>query len=1028
MTGIITDIQRFSIHDGPGIRTNVYFKGCNMKCSWCHNPESIEFGPELMFHAEKCIGCGECLKACKNGVHTIIQGERILDRAKCIKCGNCTDACYSLALEITGKKMTAQEVLEEVIQDKEFYDSSSGGVTITGGEPLMQINFLYEILEKCKKSGIHTGVETNLSSPWHLIEKILPVVDLFMFDIKSMDDKVHRNATGISIKQIKNNALKLSSTGKPLIIRTPVVKGVNDDAANIKETAKFIKDFENLKYYELLSYHNLGSPKYESLGKKYAAKEVELIGKNTILQLAGLARKQGVITKTAYDEVKVHESSFYDMQKNNYNQRMELMKRKKLLETKDKIKKYGFLDQDDYGNIVPPEDFEFNIIPNHENKCFYGASAWAENFYILLSKYPAFVDSANAIAGRWMFTLSSLRKIAWNPEYSFSHLVDEQEKYNIVHGIGNDSHFAPDYKIGLSLGWDGILDKIKKYRKIGGKDKSEFYDAQEKVVMAIKLWISNTIDEIRRKIETEKDTIFKENLQEMLEVNEWIIVKPPRTLREACQWVAWYNMASRIYNRDGAGGRLDELLRPYYEKDIENGIIEDEDAIFYIFCLLINETHYYQLSGSDTNGNDLTSHMSYLILEAAGRLDSTANLTIALHDKIDRKFFQKSVEYLMGGQKGWPRYSGEKSLADGFMKNGFDVETAKSRIAVGCNWMAIPGREYTMNDTVKINIAKVFEVAFYHMYESDGADISLKKLWELFSYHLKKAVLCTAKGIDWQLKYQKYSAPELMINLLCYGPIEKGMDSTDGGLEFYNMGVDGAGLATVADSFAAIEQRVVAEHVLNWRELYDHIKNDFKTLQGETVRLMLKKSQKFGQGSSLGDKWAGKITELFTDTVKEDYTPGGRNLIPGWFSWSNTIEFGQVLGATPNGRNAGKPISHGANPDPGFRRDNAPTALAKAIAAVQPAYGNTAPMQIELDPGSLTDKNAVINIMGLLKTHVELGGTLININIVDADKIRRAHKNPSAYPDLVVRVTGFTAYFATLSPEFRQLVVDRLIG
>lgn len=199
-------------------------------------------------------------------------------------------------------------------------------------------------------------------------------------------------------------------------------------------------------------------------------------------------------------------------------------------------------------------------------------------------------------------------------------------------------------------------------------------------------------------------------------------------------------------------------------------------------------------------------------------------------------------------------------------------------------------------------------------------------------------------------------------------------------------------------------------------------------MEGETVRVMLKNSQKFGLGDSLGDKWAGKITELFTDTVKADYTPGGRNLIPGWFSWSNTIEFGQVLGATPNGRKAGKPISHGANPDPGFRRDNAPTALAKAIAAVQPAYGNTAPMQIELDPGSINDKNAVINIMGLLKTHVELGGTLININIVDADKIRRAHKNPSAYPDLVVRVTGFTAYFATLSPEFRQLVVDRLIG
>jgi formate C-acetyltransferase len=161
--------------------------------------------------------------------------------------------------------------------------------------------------------------------------------------------------------------------------------------------------------------------------------------------------------------------------------------------------------------------------------------------------------------------------------------------------------------------------------------------------------------------------------------------------------------------------------------------------------------------------------------------------------------------------------------------------------------------------------------------------------------------------------------------------------------------------------------------------------------------------------------------------VKEKPTPNGYNMIPGLFSWANTIPMGKNLGATPNGRYAGSPISHGANPDPGFRKDGAATAMAIAIANVQPGYGNTAPMQIEIDPFISDEREAIENIATLIKTHFDLGGTMVNINVMDAEKVLEAHKDPSKYPDLVVRVTGFSAYFSSLSPEFRQLVVDRII-
>ena len=184
---------------------------------------------------------------------------------------------------------------------------------------------------------------------------------------------------------------------------------------------------------------------------------------------------------------------------------------------------------------------------------------------------------------------------------------------------------------------------------------------------------------------------------------------------------------------------------------------------------------------------------------------------------------------------------------------------------------------------------------------------------------------------------------------------------------------------------------------------------------------------RYGSGGSRADEWAVKLSDLFTTLVKEKPTPNGYNLMPGLFSWANTIPMGKQLGATPNGRRAGEPISHGANPDPGYRKDGAPTAMAVAIASVQPAYGNTAPMQMELDPGITKDEGGVDHIADLIKTHFDLGGTQINLNIMDAATVLEAHKDPSKYPDLVVRVTGFSAYFASLSPEFRQLVVNRIL-
>jgi len=293
---------------------------------------------------------------------------------------------------------------------------------------------------------------------------------------------------------------------------------------------------------------------------------------------------------------------------------------------------------------------------------------------------------------------------------------------------------------------------------------------------------------------------------------------------------------------------------------------------------------------------------------------------------------------------------------------------------------------------------------------------------------MRRAIEVLAEGLDYHMVHMHEVRPELVLDLLCHGAIERGLDASAGGVDYVNLCVDGAALATVADSFAALEQRIEREGRVTWEQIRRHIDQSWAGPEGERVRLMMRSIPRYGSGGSLGDAYAVRITCLFTDLVKEKPTPAGYNMIPGLFSWANTIPMGKALKATPNGRHAGEPISHGANPDPGFRRDGAPTAMAVAIASVQPGWGNSAPMQIELDPGLPRDEDAVDLIVDLIRTHMELGGTQINMNVMDVDKVLEAHEDPSKYADLVVRVTGFSAYFASLSPEFRQLVVDRIIA
>ena len=278
--GLISSIQHFSLGDGPGIRSTVFFKGCALHCLWCHNPETWKSKPELLYYENKCVGCGSCEEACPNGAHIVTQEGHMFHRERCTACGECLKRCPTRALEISGVSMSAEEVFAQISEDSDYYEASGGGVTFSGGEPLLQDEFCVELARLCFEAGINVLIETCADVPFSVFEKLLKYVKSYYIDIKAVSETACTQYTGGSLTRIKENIARLVALQADVTVRIPVIPGYNDTEEFCRSAAKLLQELGVTKL-ELLPFHRIGDSKYKALQKHYPYAEIKsLTGKD----------------------------------------------------------------------------------------------------------------------------------------------------------------------------------------------------------------------------------------------------------------------------------------------------------------------------------------------------------------------------------------------------------------------------------------------------------------------------------------------------------------------------------------------------------------------------------------------------------------------------------------------------------------------------------------------------------------------------------------------------------------------------
>jgi formate C-acetyltransferase len=1076
------EIQRTCVYDGPGIRTTIFFQGCNLRCVWCQNPEMQSF-----------------------------QGDMALDNS------------YSI-----------DEIMEVVSRDKEYYHSTNGGVTLSGGEPLLQDpDSLIDLLRLLKTKNIKVTAETCLHAPWINISKIAPYIDLFLVDLKVVgDDNLHSKYTKQDSALIHDNIKKLLDLNANIKFRMVMVPGFTDIESNIQATSDFLKSI-NYDSIELMKYNNLFEEKAQRLGLD--VEPLNITPKQSLESLKNgvkLFKDYGIKAENSDLDTSRHTAKFTPrvtavqkaIRTSERHFCMETAKLKTAFYKKHGWKKptpihraesLSYMLQNKIVKIYPKE----LLVGNFTSKRV-GCHLWIEYYGIIAAKViyklkrlkpVTFRADADDLVPFFKILSFWLKKGVLGRAYpdlsDVLLLMARTAEMNA--GFNNNMaaicHFVVNFDRILKLGTTGIIEEIREKQKEKPENNQDFYNGAIIALEALEAFAQRYADELSKLSQKVKDPERRKELEEMAEICKHVPKYPARTFHEALQSMLLLHVAlcTEQFENAISFGRLDQILYPYYKKDKEAGKITYDEAkeLLCLFILKIDEAIFpsdgdtfleiwklfetlstdqaVTFGGVGRDGKDATNDVTYMLLDACELQPIAADMGARIHKDSPAEYLERIAEIYLSGVP-IPQLFSDEIYIESILKH-YDttIEDARNYSIVGCVEPIASDDHFGNTDCANVNLALpllqaikghendlwnygirsqlVKFITSFIKYAFKGKNrvsrlmrriangiikrynykmglynynppSSMDELLERFQVRLNKvtnSILTDHQMIERALR--KYFTTPLASSLF-KGCVESGKDVYEGGTTFNSSGIQAVGVTDVADSLYAINEVVYKKKLCTIDDLINALETNFQGNRNQRIRSALLEVSKFGDDSSReATKWMNRVLQIYNNALDSvPNCPRKGRYSAGYYALNVGNRYGQNTPALPSGRLEGVPLANSLIPHYGMKHTDLLSAL-NSVAGIDftehAENGTTATFTI--DSALFQGTEGVRTLASIFKTFLTKGGMQLQPNVINREILEDAYQHPQKYPNLIVRIAGYCAYFNDLSEEMKKTVINR---